>query len=104
MGGSVWVRVPRVRMARPCFVLQRGGGGEGTGGPWKEEVSVGRDGGGVDVVRYQETPPCCVGGQEGHVRGHVRGQEAEGVHSGKDSSYGGDTATRQRVVMGQEVA
>lgn len=63
---------------------------------------MGRDRGGVDVVGHQEAPPCCVRGQEGHVRG----QEAavERVHPGEDSPYGGDTTARQRVVMGQEVA
>lgn len=28
----------------------------------------------------------------------------EGVHPGKDASYGGDATARERVVMGQEVA
>lgn len=58
-----------------------------------------RNGGGVDVIRHQEAPPCCVGGQEGHVSG----QEAavEGIHPGKDPSYGGDATAGQRIVMGQ---
>lgn len=36
----------------------------------------------------------------------MRGQKAvvERVHPGEDSSYGGDTTARERVVMGQEVA
>lgn len=63
---------------------------------------MGRDGGGVDRVRHQEVPPCCVGRQEGHVRGQE--VAVEGVHPGEDSSYGGDTTARKRVMMGQEVA
>lgn len=100
MGGSA--RVPGVRVVRPRFVFQRGGGREGAGGGGEEEVPVGGDGGRVRWVWQQEVPSCCVRGQEGHVGG----QEAtvEGVHPGEDSSHGGDAATRQRVVMGEEVA
>ncbi len=63
---------------------------------------MGRDGGGVDVVRHQEVSSCCFGRQEGNVRG----QEApvEGIHPGEDSSDCGDTTARQRVVMWEEVA
>lgn len=80
------VRV-RVRVVMAGFFLQGGSGGEGTGGPRKEEVSAGRDGGGVDRVGKQEMPPWYVGRQEGHLGG----QEAtvEGVHPGEDSSNGG---------------
>lgn len=63
---------------------------------------MGRDGGGLDVVWHQEAPPCCVGGQEGHVRGEQAA--VDGVHPGKDSSYSWDTTARQRVGMGKEVA
>lgn len=63
---------------------------------------MGRDGGGVDMVRHQEVPPCGVRRQEGHVRGEEAA--VQGVHPGEDSSYGGDSTARQGVVMGQEVA
>lgn len=63
---------------------------------------MGRDGGGVDGVRHEEVPPSCVGRQEGHVGGQE--VAVEGVHPGEDASDGGDSASGQRVVMGQEVA
>lgn len=55
-GGSVgWtmrVRVPGISAVRTCCVSQRSSSWEGTCGPWKEEVSVARNGGGVHRVRY----------------------------------------------------
>lgn len=61
-----------------------------------------RDGGGVDGIRHQEVPCCCVRGQEGHMSG--KEAAVERIHPGKDPSYSGDSTTRQRVMMGQEVA
>lgn len=56
----------------------------------------------MDGFRHKEVPPSCVGRQEGHVRGQE--VAVERVHPGEDSPDGGDTTSRQRVVMGQEVA
>lgn len=82
--------VPKVRVVMAGFFLQGGSSREGTGGPWTEEFSVGRDGRRVDGLRKQEMPSWCLRWQEGHLRG----QEAtvEGVHPGEDSSNRDSTA------------
>lgn len=72
-GGSVsWstqVGVHGVWVVRPCFVFQSSGGWKGTGGSWKEEVSVARNRGGAYSFRHMKASPCWVRRQEGHMRG-----------------------------------
>lgn len=84
MGCSVLVRLPGVRVVMAGFFLQGGSGGEGTGGSWEQEVSVGRDGGWMDRLREQEVPREGVRGQEGHLMGQEG--SVEGVQPGEESS------------------